>query len=160
MVILRLLNTSISASVLEMLISRCINRYLLIYFAPCLWHSLSTHPSSWLVLGYLLPETENVFNCSRHQRLVTVVYKFSYLLCGWWRCRVLMHVVAANSALSHFTHPLMKVQPIHAASRQTKLKARRLSGRFTATLSTLYRYLIRLQCFDTVNWVSGRASGL
>jgi len=37
-------------------------------------------------------------------------------------------VVAASSALCHFSNPLMKVQPVHTASHQTKLKAKRLSG--------------------------------
>jgi len=45
-----------------------------------------TCPSTWFVLVHLPPQSEKVFNCSRHQRLVTVVfgavglYKFPYLL--------------------------------------------------------------------------------
>ena len=39
---------------------------------PRHWNSL---PSTWFVLGHLPPQTENVFNCSRHQRLVTVAFR-------------------------------------------------------------------------------------
>jgi len=34
-----------------------------------------TRPSTWCVLGHFWPQTEHVFNCSRHQRLVTVVFR-------------------------------------------------------------------------------------
>ena len=52
---------------------------------PCrLWNSLPTGLSAWFVLGNLLPKTKNVFNCLRHQHLVTVAFRrcvfFAYLL--------------------------------------------------------------------------------
>jgi len=57
---------------------------------PCLWNNILTNGiDPWLDLSldsFFLLETENVFNCWRHQCLVTVafrccvVYKFSYLL--------------------------------------------------------------------------------
>jgi len=37
-------------------------------------NSIPTLPSVWFVLAHLLLLTENVFNCSRQQRLVTVVF--------------------------------------------------------------------------------------
>jgi len=39
-----------------------------------------------------------------------------------------LFVIVASSAVSSFCHPMMKVQPVHTASRQTKLKAKRLAG--------------------------------
>ena len=39
-------------------------------FGTVLLHYLS----AWFVIGHLLPETEKVFNCSRHQRLAIVAY--------------------------------------------------------------------------------------
>jgi len=42
---------------------------------PCLWNSLPTQcPSTWFVLGHHPPQNENVFYCSRNQRLVTVAF--------------------------------------------------------------------------------------
>ena len=37
--------------------------------------SPSSSPSAWFVVGHVLPKTENVFVCSRHQRLVTVAFR-------------------------------------------------------------------------------------
>jgi len=53
---------------------------------PLLWNVLPTHDSQLdLTLDCFYHQTDNAFNCSRHGRLVTVVflgavYKFPYLL--------------------------------------------------------------------------------
>ena len=41
---------------------------------PCLWNSLPTRPSAWVVLECFLPETENVFN---------LIFSAVTLLVGW-----------------------------------------------------------------------------
>jgi len=65
--------------------------------------SVNKCPSAWFVLGHVLLESENVFNCSRHQRLVTAllldaVYKFSYLL-TCTRPHLPLHWSTASSAM-------------------------------------------------------------
>jgi len=42
--------------------------------------SASWSPSAWFVVGHVLPKTENVFVCSSHQRLVTVVFRRCVLI--------------------------------------------------------------------------------
>jgi len=49
-----------------------------------------TRPSTWFVFGHLPPQTVNVFNCWRHQCLVTVacrrcvqIFLLNYLLTYW-----------------------------------------------------------------------------
>ena len=45
-------------------------------FGTVFLHGITrTCPSTWFVIGRLAPQTENVFNCSRHQRLVTVAFR-------------------------------------------------------------------------------------
>jgi len=39
------------------------------------WKYATRDPSAWFVVGHVLPKTENVFVCSSHQRLVTVVFR-------------------------------------------------------------------------------------
>jgi len=41
---------------------------------------MHTRPSAGFDIGLFLPQTENVFNCSRHQRLVTVVFWHCFLV--------------------------------------------------------------------------------
>jgi len=38
-------------------------------------HSSYTCPPSWFVFAHIPPQTKNVFNCSRHQHLVTVAFR-------------------------------------------------------------------------------------
>jgi len=46
---------------------------------PRLWNDLPRFPISsplaWFIVGHVPPKTENVFVCSRHQHLVTVVFR-------------------------------------------------------------------------------------
>ena len=82
-------------------------------------------------------------------RTVGVPLHLNWHLLTGWRC---CGVIIANSSLHHFSHPLMKVQPIHTASRQTKLKARRLCGQFNASRQLMYMVTQKNNGF----WVNAR----
>jgi len=84
-------------------------------------------PSTWSVLGHLPPQIKNVFNCSRHQRLVTLAF----------RCCVQIFFLTYLSLCAVQAEAEHEVNPRFLQSVQILLCGNSLKHECTATLCTV-----------------------